>query len=256
MSSKYAAFGIALQMGTAQVETVTIVIDAPTYLITTSGNADVTVTHAGMTGSGVAKSVALLEDDTADDVATKIAAHLNGISDVTDHMTIRVSGPNIIFRLLEGEANDGTFNIAYADDTCAGLTDDASSTNTTAGVDLVETAGVTNISGPGLSVDTVDVTTHDQSTAWEEQVAAIIRSGEVSLDIVYDPADDTHDATAGAGLLSRLEGRILTHFNLVFRSTYNWTFFGYVNGFEPTGAIEGALTATARLKIAEAPVLE
>lgn len=251
---KYAAFGIALEIGTAQVETAVIVIDGATFLITADGNADVTITHAGMTGSGVAKSVALLEDDTTDDVARKIAAHMTGLSDVTDHMTVVANGPNVIMRLLAGEANDGTLNMAYADDTCAGLTDDATSNNTTAGVDAVEVAGVTGISGPGLSVDTVDVTTHDQATAWEEQVAAIIRSGEVTLDLVYDPADATHDASTG--LLYRLEDRILSYFDLIFFSTYNWTFFGVVNGFEPTGEVAAGLTASMKVKISEAPTLE
>ena len=251
---KYAAYGIELQVGAAQVETVVIVVDGPTFLLTGSGNADVTVTHAGMVGSGVAKSVALLIGDTADDCATKIAAHLNAIPDVTNHMTITVSGPNITFRLLEGEANDGTFNIAYADDTCAGLTDDATSTDTTAGVDAVEVAGVTGISGPGLSLDTADVTSHDQATAWEQQVATVIRSSEVSLDIIYDPASGTHDATTG--LLERIENRTYTYFNLIFFTTYDWKFFGYVTGFEPTGEIGSALTASAKVKITEAPSLE
>lgn len=256
MSSKYAAFGVHLEVGTAQVETAVIVIDGPTFLLTSDGNGTVTLTHPGMTGTPLAESVALLEDDTADDVARKIAAHFNGLSDVTDHMTIVANGPNVIMRLLAGEANDTDLNMAYADDTCAGLTDDATSNNTTAGIDAVETAGVTNVAGPPLGVDTEDVTTHDQVTAWEQQVATIIRSGEVTLDIVYDPADNTQDATAVGGLAYRLKNRTLSYFDLIFRSTYNWTFFGYVNGFEPTGDVAGALTASVKIKIAEAPTLE
>lgn len=250
--TKYAAFGIALHIGTAQVETAVIATDGAA--LTGSGNGTVTLTHAGMTGSPLAESVALLIGDTADDCATKIAAHFNGLSDVTDHMTIVANGPNVIMQLLEGEANDATLNMAYADDTCAGLTDDATSNNTTAGVDEVEVAGVTNISGPGLSVDTVDVTSHDQTTAWEEQVATIIRSGEVTLDIVYDPAAATHDASTG--LIYRMEDKIFSHFDLIFVSTYDWKFFGYVTGFEPTGEIAGALTASVKVKITEAPTLE
>jgi len=249
---KYAAFGIALQIGTAQVETATIA--TATGKITTAGNATVTLTHDEMTGSPLAESVALALNDVNDTIATKIAAHFNALSDVTDHMTIVANGPNVIMRLLEGEANDGTLNMAYIDDTCVGLTADATSTNTTAGVDAVEIAGVTNISGPGLGVDTVDVTSHDQVTAWEEQAAAIIRSGEVSLDIIYDPAATTHNAATG--LLYRLEDRIYSFFDLIFFATYNWKFFGYVNGFEPTGAVGGALTASVRVKIASAPTLE
>ena len=52
-------------------------------------------------------------------------------------------------------------------------------------------AQVQSIGGPGLSADTVDVTSHDSTGAWEEVVVSILRSGEITLDIVYDPANAT-----------------------------------------------------------------
>ena len=61
-------------------------------------------------------------------------------------------------------------------------------------------AAVSNISGPGLSLDTEDVTTHDSASGWEEVVGTILRSGEVSLDLVYDPNAATHKYASG-GLL-------------------------------------------------------
>ena len=254
MANKYAAYGIALKAGTAQVETAVIVIDGPTFLLTGTGNADVTITHAGMTGSGVAKSVALVTGDNTDTVATKIAAHMTALSDVTDHMTVVANGPNVIMELVGAAADDGTLNMAYANDDALGLTNDATSNNTTAGVVAVEIASVKNIGGPSLSLDTEDVTTHDQTTSFEENVGTVLRSGEISLDIVYDPANATHDASTG--LVYRKEDKIRTHFDLVFFSTYNWTFFGLVTGFEPTGDIGGALGATVKVKITGQPTLE
>lgn len=111
-----------------------------------------------------------------------------------------------------------------------------------------EIAGVTNISGPGLSLDTVDVTTHDTTNYWEEVVGTILRSGEVSLDLVYDPADATHKYAAG-GILHDLVSRAEVAYKLIFPDATEWSFNALVVGFEPTGAIEGALTATARFKI-------
>ena len=252
MADKYAAFNAQLDVGTAQEETAVIVTDAAA--LTGSGNGDFTLTHAGMTGSGVAKSVALLEDDTPDDVATKVVAHFMALSDVTDHMQLYASGPNVLMRLNEASANDATLNMAYIDDTCAGLTTDATSNNTTAGVAKTEVAGVTNISGPGLGLDVEDVTTHDQAAAFEEVVATILRTGEMTLEIVYDPADATHDASTG--LVYRIEDRIFSYFDLIFLSTYNWTFFGYVTGFEPGAPVAGALTGTVKIKITGQPTLE
>ena len=120
----------------------------------------------------------------------------------------------------------------------------------------VEIAGVKNISGPGLSLDTEDVTSHDSTGAWEEVVGTILRSGEISLDIVYDPVEATHKYAAG-GLLHDLASRTKVAYSLVFPddATTTWTFDALVNGFEPTGAVGGALTATARMKITGQPTL-
>ena len=45
-----------------------------------------------------------------------------------------------------------------------------------------EIAKVTNTSGPSLSLDTEDVTSHDSTDGWEEVVATILRSGTITLD--------------------------------------------------------------------------
>ncbi len=250
--SKYSAFNAQLDAGTAQVETAIIATDGAA--LTGSGNANVIVTLAGMPGSPITESVALSSGDTPATCARKIAAHFQFIGIVESRMTIVPDGVNVIFTLIEAVANDATFNIAYADDTCAGLTDDLTSENTTAGVVKVEIAGVKNIGGPGLSLDTEDVTTHDQTTSFEEIVATILRSGEISLDIVYDPADATHDASTGA--IYRLEDRVFTCFDLIFVGAYNWAFYGYITGFEPGAPVEGALTATVKIKITKPPILE
>jgi hypothetical protein len=42
-------------------------------------------------------------------------------------------------------------------------------------------AQVKSVSGPGIKLDTVDVTTHDSTGGWEEVVGTILRSGEVKL---------------------------------------------------------------------------
>ena len=120
----------------------------------------------------------------------------------------------------------------------------------------VEYANVTNISGPGLSLDTEDVTSHDQATPWEEIVGTILRSGEVTLDLIYDPANATHKYAAG-GLLYDLVQRTAIALTLVFSDTAatTWTFNALVTGFEPTAPVEGALTASVTLKLTGAPTL-
>ena len=121
----------------------------------------------------------------------------------------------------------------------------------------VEIAGVTNISGPGLSLDTEDVTSHDSPGGWEEVVGTILRSGEVSLDIIYDPVHATHKYAAG-GLLHDLVSRTPVTYSLVFPddASTTWSFDALVTGFDKTGGdVAGALTATAKLKITGQPTL-
>ena len=249
--AKYAAFDAELFVGTAQTEYAVLATDAAA--ITGAGNGDFVVTHPDVAGSPLTTAVALAIGDAPADCVTKAVAILNAVGALNAVMTFYAVGINLYARVLEAKANDATFNIAYADNTSAGLTDDATSESGVAGVDATEIAAITNIGGPGLSVDTEDVTTHDQATAFEELVATIIRSGEVSLDIVYDPAAATHDA--GTGLVYRLEDKIYSYFELNFSENTQWTFWGYVNGFEPGSPVDGALTAAVKVKITAAPTL-
>ena len=110
-------------------------------------------------------------------------------------------------------------------------------------------AQVTNISGPSLSLDTADVTSHDSTGAWEEVVATILRSGEITLDIVYDPAHATHKNSAG-GLLYDFAARTAIVMTLVFSdtATTEWTFSGLITAFEPGMPVDGALTASVTIK--------
>ena len=117
-------------------------------------------------------------------------------------------------------------------------------------------AGVTNMSGPSLSVDMVDVTSHASTGAWEESVASILRSGDISLDIVYDPADATHKYAAG-GLLYDLVSRTAVALTLVFSDTASttWSFNAFVTGFTPSMPVGGFLGASVSLKITGQPTL-
>jgi len=121
---------------------------------------------------------------------------------------------------------------------------------------FTELANVTNISGPGLALDTEDVTTHDQASAFEEVVATILRTGEITLDIVYDPDDGTHDASTG--VLNDYQDKTLRNFQIRFPTTgkVQWSFAAYVTGFQEGAPVGGALTASLSLKISGVPTLD
>lgn len=115
--------------GTLQVETQTIVgtIDA-----TGAGDIDVIVTGALVTGSPLTVNVAVANDDTDSDVAGKVRTGL-GIAAITDNYTVSGSGADIVLTTDAYAADDATLNIAYSNGTATGLTDNATSVNTTAG---------------------------------------------------------------------------------------------------------------------------
>lgn len=131
----YRNFGASLSKagvptsGVLQVETAVVV-----GTITGSGNATFTITSALVTGSPLDVSVAVLVDDTATIVAAKAAAALNANEAVSAHYIASSNGANLLLTAIKSAANDATLNIAYTNDTCTGLTPDASSNNTTSGV--------------------------------------------------------------------------------------------------------------------------
>lgn len=111
-------------------------------------------------------------------------------------------------------------------------------------------AQVMSITGPALSADVIDVTTMDSTNAWEEAVVGVLRSGDITMDIQYDPADATHK-NAGNGLLADFLGRASTTFTIVFSDsgTTEWTFSAFVTGFTPSMPVDGSLTASVTFKV-------
>lgn len=250
--TKLAAFGTVLNMGqgAVQVETATLV-----GTITNPGSINFVVTCTGMTGSpltlvipvanGTASSVAsTVRTFIANDATAAPVRALFDVSGATDKVILTRKIP------METIAN---LNMASDTGTATGLTTTASSANTTAGETLAPVAYIQNISGPGLQADTEDVTTHDSPGAWEEHVATILRSGEISLDIIYDPTNSDHDATTG--LVSMLETATLGGFSIVFPDATAWKFAAFTTGFEPSAPFDGALTASVKLKVTGAPIL-
>lgn len=250
--TKLSAFGAQFYIGTQQVETATVV--CTTGYITLGGNATVIVTCTGMTGSPITKNVAVLLNDSTDTVATKIRTDLNADSNITALFYVEGSGALVTLRKKLATANISNLNISVANGTCTGIVNDTTSDDITAGVASASIGQIVGITAPGLSLDTEDVTTHDSTGAFEEVVATILRSGEATLDIVYDPGLALHGATSG--LLYYYKSKILAAFDCVFYSTYNWTFEGYVVGFEPDAPTDGKLGASVTIKISNQPVLE
>jgi hypothetical protein len=114
-----------------QVETATVV---GTIGAAGAGNATVIVTAVGMAGSPKTISVAVANNDTASQVATKIRTALAADTDAANFFTISGADANVILTTKTAAANDTTLNVSIANGTCSGLTAAPTSANTTAGV--------------------------------------------------------------------------------------------------------------------------
>jgi len=108
-------------------------------------------------------------------------------------------------------------------------------------------AYVKSIKGPGIKLDFVDVTTHDSTSAYEQVVGTIIRTGEVTVEIEYDPDNSTHKYFSG-GFLDFLEGRAAMTWDITMPGSNVLSFSGFATGFEPDMAADGSLKATLKIK--------
>lgn len=125
------------EAGVRQVETATVVAT-----ITISGNIDVTITSAGMSGSPKKIFVAVASGDDEDAVATKIREALNADAVVAAKFVASGATDKVILTSVLAGANDATLNIDIDYTACVGPVDDTTSANTAAGefVKQVETA--------------------------------------------------------------------------------------------------------------------
>lgn len=116
-------------------------------------------------------------------------------------------------------------------------------------------AEVSNIGGPNLSLDPIDVTHHSSTAGWKEFVGGLLDGGEVSFEINYDPVGATHDASTG--LIADMVARTMRNFQLVFPDTGNttWSFAALVTAFEPSEPVDDKLAASITLKLSGQPTL-
>ena len=113
-------------------------------------------------------------------------------------------------------------------------------------------AAVSKVGGPGVSLDTIDVTADDSPGGYKEYAAGLLDAGEIKLELNFLPANASQ-----AGLLTALTSRAAKNFKLVFPDTANttWSFSAFVTNFEPDAPVDGKLAASVTLKITGQPTL-
>lgn len=110
-------------------------------------------------------------------------------------------------------------------------------------------ADLTNIGGLSISVDELDVTTHD-SDGWKEFIAGLKDGGNVELE------GNLTMHTSQEELYELIEGGDVVAMSIAFpNSLATWTFNGFVSSFETEAPVDGVVAFTASIKVSGKPTL-
>lgn len=115
-------------------------------------------------------------------------------------------------------------------------------------------AEITNLTGPELSLETIDVTSHDSADDFREYIGGLLDGGEIQIEGIFKAAD-----TSGQiGLQTDMLAKTLQTFVLTFPTsvTATWTFTALVTRFKASDfPLDDAQRFSATLKISGKPVL-
>lgn len=109
---------------------------------------------------------------------------------------------------------------------------------------------VADITGPEVSVEAVDVTTHDSPDRFNESLPGMADGGEVAFDLMFDPDTDGHER-----ILALVAQRSLIEFALILPgASGQFEFTGFFTKAGPTFPVKDALKASASIKVSGKPV--
>jgi predicted secreted protein len=114
-------------------------------------------------------------------------------------------------------------------------------------------AEVTNITPPGMSRDTVDVTHEQSPEAWREFIAGLKDAGEVSIDMNFVPGGT--DAAALMAELSLTGKAAKKNRKIVFPDGSEFAFKAILTGYEPDAPIDDKMSASVTFKVSGKPTL-
>jgi predicted secreted protein len=113
-------------------------------------------------------------------------------------------------------------------------------------------AQIRNLSGPTMGSDALDVSSHDSPNFDRQFLQGMKDPGEVTLELIFDPADATQAGAPDADSLLDLYVRGVQN---TFRITWSdtgatiWEFTAFVQSYETDGPFDDVLTASVTLKL-------
>ena len=116
-------------------------------------------------------------------------------------------------------------------------------------------AQIFSLSGPTLSADVVDVSSHDNAKFYRDFVNSFRDGGEITMGLRWDPDLASHGET-GEGLLNVYERDVSTDIEITWPNAAAdvWTLSVFVTGYEPSADFDAALEATVTMKVTGIPI--
>ncbi|NRF91531.1 histidine kinase [Paenibacillus frigoriresistens] len=114
--------------------------------------------------------------------------------------------------------------------------------------------GITSITPPEMSRDTIDTTTLASSGGYKEFISGFKDAGEVGMTGFFEPSDTLGQMAVYAAF----ENGTTDSYTIIFPSALgaSWTFNAVVTGFKTTGVeVDGAIGFEATVKVSGAPSL-
>ena len=113
-------------------------------------------------------------------------------------------------------------------------------------------AELTNIGGPSLSADTLDVTSLDSADGYREFIQGVRDGGEISIEGNFIPGN-----AGQVALVTDLNDGSLDAYTITFPAAMatTWTFNAIVTAFECSAPFDDKASFTATLKVSGKPVL-
>lgn len=113
---------------------------------------------------------------------------------------------------------------------------------------------LSDIDGPGLKGDTIDVTNHNNADYHKEFIVGLLEGGDLKAKIFYDPLEATHTA-----LVTAMQARAMDTWTLtppaVIVGAASWTFTGVLTQFDTKAKVKDAIEADITVKVSGKPVL-
>jgi predicted secreted protein len=110
--------------------------------------------------------------------------------------------------------------------------------------------GIRTITGPSMSAEVIDITSHDTPGGFRDKMQGLKDWGMLSFELLWDPAEALHQQ-----LFDDYVAGTVRHYTLTYPTTTPTTlsFSGFVGNNPTSSPFDGALTKTAEIVIMGSP---